>query len=81
MKNSFQADMYQMIFELMMQYHISEEELKGKREIKLENGQVLSYDFYLHTFNYQDNWNVDTEILYGEHDEISSFREYCGILI
>ena len=74
------VDMYQMIFELMMQHHISKEELKEKREIKLENGQVLSYDFYLHTLNYQDNWNVDTEILYGEHDEIVHLENIAEFL-
>ncbi|MCR5505986.1 MAG: alpha/beta hydrolase, partial [Bacilli bacterium] len=64
------ADMGQIIFNLMMQNHISRDELKQKKEIKLENGQTLSYDFYVHTLNYKDNWNVPTEILYGSKDEI-----------
>lgn len=64
------ADMFKIVFDLMMQYHISREELKDKKIIVLDNGQTLSYDFYQHVSNYKDNWNVPTDILYGEHDEL-----------
>ena len=64
------VDMHQIILGLMMQYHVSKEELKEKKEIKLENGQTLSYDFYLHTLNYEDSWTTPTDILYGSRDEL-----------
>ena len=64
------ADMFKIVFDLMMQYHISREELAEKKIIMLDNGQALSYDFYNHVSNYKDSWNIPTDILYGEHDEI-----------
>ena len=64
------ASMFQIIFNLRMQYGISEQELKEKKIIALENGQVLSYDFYKHVSNYKDNWTVPTDVLYGSRDDV-----------
>lgn len=74
------ADMFKIIFGLMMQYHISREELAEKKIIKLDNGQALSYDFYNHVSNYKDSWNIPTDILYGEHDEIVYIENIADFL-
>lgn len=74
------ADMLQIIFGLMMQYHISREELAEKKIIMLDNGQALSYDFYKHVSNYKDSWNIPTDILYGEHDEIVYIENIADFL-
>lgn len=74
------ADMHKIVFDLLMKYHISDKELKEKRIIELDNGQTLSYDFYQHVLNYEDNWNVPTDILYGEHDELVYIENIADFL-
>jgi len=74
------ADMFQIIINLEMEYGISSRDLKEKKEIKLENGQVLSYDFYQHMLNYKDNWDVPTDILYGERDDIVYIENIADFL-
>ena len=43
--------------------------LKEEKEITLNDGQVLSYNFYL-SLNEEDNWDVKTHVLYGEKDKL-----------
>ena len=74
------ADMGKIVFDLMMQYHVYEEELKEKKIIKLDNGQSLSYDFYQHVLNYEDNWKVPTDILYGSRDELVYIENIADFL-
>ena len=74
------ADMFKIVFDLMLQYHISREELAEKKIIMLDNGQALSYDFYNHVSNYKDSWNIPTDILYGEHDEIVYIENIADFL-
>ena len=63
------VNMKQVIEKMMKQNKISMEILKDKKLIMLDNGQSLSYDFYL-SLNDKDNWNIKTHILYGEKDKI-----------
>ena len=74
------ADMHQIIFNLMMDYRISKEQLKEKKEIKLDNGQTLSYDFYEHVSHYKDSWTVPTDILYGDCDELVCIENIANFL-
>ena len=64
------VSMFQQIVDLMVMYGIKDKELKEKGMITLDDGTVLSYDFYQHVGNEEDNWNVPTEILYGAYDQI-----------
>lgn len=76
------ADMHQIIFNLRMKYGISEKRLKEEKEIRLDNDQVLSYDFYEHTLHYKDNWKVKTDILYGSCDDlvyIENIAEFLAV--
>ena len=75
------ADMFKIVFDLMMQHHISSEELAEKKIIMLDNGQALSYDFYNHVSNYKDSWKIPTDILYGEHDEIVYIENIADFLV
>ena len=63
------VNMLQTIIDLMTVYGIKDKELKKEKLIELDNGAVLSYDFYQHVSNDDDHWNVPTEILYGEYDQ------------
>jgi hypothetical protein len=74
------ADMHKIVLDLMMEYKISEKELEEKKEIKLGNGQTLSYSFYKHVSNYKDNWRTPTDILYGEHDELVYIENIADFL-
>ena len=54
---------------LMRKSHISFERLKNEKIITMDDGQILSYDFY-QSLNDSDSWNTKTHILYGEKDNI-----------
>ena len=54
----------------MAMYGIKDKELERKKIIELDDGTVLSYDFYQHVSNDDVEWNVPTEILYGAYDEM-----------
>lgn len=62
------ADMFQHIFNLMNDYHITEKRLREEKVVGLENGEYLSYDVYMHVLKDIDNWNTHTEVLYGSKD-------------
>ena len=64
------VSMFQNIIDLMSMYGIKDKELEKKKFITLEDGTVLSYDFYQHVSNDEDKWNVPTEILYAAYDEV-----------
>lgn len=64
------VSMFQTIIDMMVMYGVKDKELKEKRFIELEDGRVLSYDFYQHVSNEEDHWNVPTDILYGAYDEL-----------
>ena len=64
------VSMFQMIVDLMAMYDIKDKELQKKEFIELDDGTVLSYEFYQHVSNDEDNWKVPTEILYGAYDEV-----------
>ena len=64
------VSMFQMIVDIMAMYDIKDKELQKKQLIELDDGTVLSYEFYQHVSNDEDNWKVPTEILYGAYDEV-----------
>ena len=64
------GSMLQMIVNLMMENGIKDKTLQKKKYITLEDGTVLSYDFYQHVSSNEDKWTVPTEILYGSFDQV-----------
>lgn len=74
------AEMHQIIFNLMMFNHVSEQKLEEEKFIKLDDGTTLSYDFYKSLENHKDNWNIPTEILYGENDDIVFIENIAAFL-
>ena len=64
------VSMFQNIIDIMSMYGIKDKELEQKKFIEVEDGTVLSYDFYQHVSNDEDHWEVPTEILYGAYDEV-----------
>jgi esterase/lipase len=48
-------------------------ELKEKKEIKTNFGQILYWDYYQYVVNHPINtWNIKTNILYGSQDNLQS---------
>ena len=64
------VSMFQNIVDLMSMYDIKDKELREKGIIELEDGTVLSYDFYQHVSNEEDHWEIPTDILYGAYDDV-----------
>ena len=64
------VSMFQNIVDLMTMYGITDKQFEKKKIIELDDGTVLSYDFYQHVSNEEDHWKVPTEILYGAYDEV-----------
>ena len=64
------VDMAAFIEGLMEASGISEARLKEEGRIDTEFGWRVSWDYYLYTHdNPIKNWDVPTEILYGDHDQ------------
>ncbi|MBO4667581.1 MAG: hypothetical protein J5666_05610 [Bacilli bacterium] len=66
------ASMFKILFDYIFTGRVSEEELKEKKFITLDDGTTLSYDFYQeYSHNdYHGDWKVPTEILYGSMDRL-----------
>ena len=64
------VSMFQSIVDLMTMYGISDKEFEKTKIIELDDGTILSYEFYQHVSNEEDHWKVPTEILYGAYDEV-----------
>ena len=64
------VSMFQQTVDLMAMYGIKDKELERKKIIELDDGTVLSYDFYQQVSNNEDKWNVPTELLYGSFDQV-----------
>lgn len=67
------VSMLQSIIDLMEKYGIKDKELREKKLMTLEDGTVLSYDFYQHVSDAEDTWEVPTDVLYGAYDEVVYF--------
>ena len=63
------VNMKEVIEGMMKQYDISFDTLKTRKNIDLDNGQTLSYDFY-ESLKEKDNWDIKTYVLYGEKDKL-----------
>ena len=69
-----------MVISKMMQYGIEDRTLEKEKFIQLEDGSVLSYEFYQHVANDDDRWNVPTELLYGSFDQLVYFTSIQDFL-
>ena len=76
------ASMSQIIANYYLSGQISKEELKEKGFVKAKDGPVFSYDFYelYSKSDYHANWDVPTDILYGDHDELFYIENIADFL-
>ncbi|MBR0075048.1 MAG: hypothetical protein IJP96_04795 [Synergistaceae bacterium] len=67
-------DMEKLIFDLMKLAGVTENELFEKGEIETNFGENLSWEYLCYVRDNKINWNVETEILYGENDNLTSLE-------
>lgn len=64
------VNMKEIIESIMHDFHISFKEFEEKKEIRLQNGQTLSYSFYNEVVNKKVQWKSETTIVYGKNDSL-----------
>lgn len=67
-------NMEQLILNMMNWANISEETLCEKKEISTDFGETLSWKYLCFVRENPIIWNIPTEILYGEKDNLTSYE-------
>lgn len=68
------VDMENLIGNMMQWANVTEQELAQKREIPTDFGETLSWNYLCYVREHPILWNVPTQILYGEHDNLTSME-------
>ena len=68
------VDMENLIGNMMRWANVTEQELAQKREIPTDFGETLSWEYLCYVRAHPFSWNVPTQILYGEHDNLTSME-------
>ena len=68
------VDMKNLIENIMLWTGVSERELAEKQEIPTQFGETLSWDYLCYVRTNPIVWSVPSRILYGEHDNLTSFE-------
>ena len=66
--------MEKLITDMMMWAKVTEDELKGKKEIQTDFGETLSWEYLCYVREHSIAWTVPTHILYGEKDNLTSYE-------
>ncbi len=68
------VSMENIIRNMMERSDITATELQKKKVIETAYGETLSWDYLSYSLGHPIQWNVPTEILYGENDNMTSFE-------
>ena len=76
------ASMNKIIFDYIITGKVSKKELKEKKFVTADDGVTISYDFYKRysANDYNGDWNVPTDILYGSRDELVYIENIADFL-
>lgn len=66
--------MEKLICDMMKWANVTEDELHARGEIPTEFGETLSWDYLCYVRAHPIVWSVPSRILYGEHDNLTSFE-------
>lgn len=66
------VDMEKLIKDMMSWAHVSEKILKEVQEIPTDFGETLSWKYLCYVREHPLHWSVDTAILYGANDHLTS---------
>ena len=72
------VNMEQLITDMMMWSHVTENELEIKKEIPTEFGETLSWEYLCYVRKHPIKWSVPTCILYGGKDQLTSWETVSG---
>ena len=72
------VNMEQLIANMMMWSHVTENELEIKKEIPTEFGETLSWEYLCYVRKHPIKWSVPTCILYGGKDQLTSRQTVSG---
>ena len=72
------VNMEQLIADMMMWSHVTENELEIKKEIPTEFGETLSWEYLCYARKHPIKWSVPTCILYGGKDHLTSWETVSG---
>lgn len=67
------VNMEKLITDMMTWASITEDELQDKKEIQTPFGETLSWEYFCYTSENPIVWNIPTDILYGENDNLTSY--------
>lgn len=68
------VDLEKLICDMMGWAGVTESELRSRREIPTDFGETLSWEYLCYVRNNPIKWDVRTDILYGEYDNMTSFE-------
>ena len=68
------VDMEKLIADMMQWANVTEAELKSKGVIHTAFGEDLSWKYLCYVREHPIDWKVPTSILYGSHDNLTSFE-------
>ena len=68
------VDMEKLIVDMMLWANVTEAELKTKGVIRTDFGEELSWDYLCYVRDHPISWDVPTQILYGENDNLTSYE-------
>ncbi len=66
------VDMERLISDMMCRANVNEADLMQKGKIETQFGETLSWEYLSYVRANPVNWNVPTEVLYGENDNLTS---------
>ncbi len=68
------VDMEKLISNMMIWADVTEKELQEKQIIEVDFGEPLSWEYLMYVRKNPIDWNVPTEILYGENDNLTDIK-------
>ena len=68
------VDMEKLICDMIQWANVTEEELRSKGVISTGFGEDLSWDYLCYVRSHPARWDVPTQILYGENDNLTSYE-------
>ena len=66
--------MEKLICDMMNRANVTVDELRARGEIPTEFGETLSWKYLTYVRAHPIVWSVPSRILYGEHDNLTSFE-------
>ena len=67
------VNMEKLITDMMLWANVTEDELRDKKEVKTSFGETLSWDYLCYVRKNPITWEIPTDILFGENDNLTSY--------